>query len=164
MKVSHVSIEASLFQINHRSEILGAFFNSRAVLNTQFQGLPGFGLSLAWRAHRADPPGALASLPILPVQRTVTPIHDLIVTISLGFFLAVDIVLLHWLWRQRQLSQWIAGRANLTLLLTTAVVYSREVMMVALPTLQKLTFLSSAAWLLWLHKRGTTALASSTPA
>ena len=95
---------------------------------------------------------------------TVTPMHDLMVTISLGFFLAVDIVLLHWLWRQRQLSQWIAGMANLTLLLTTAVVYYREVMMVALPTLQKLTFLSSAAWLLWLHKRSTMALASSTPA
>jgi hypothetical protein len=36
-------------------------------------------------------------------------------------------------------------------LLIAAFVYYREVAMVALPTLQKLVFLLSTGWLLWLH-------------
>jgi hypothetical protein len=94
----------------------------------------------------------------------VTRMHDLMVTIALVFFAAAEMVLLDWLWRRRQLPLWIAGMTNLALLLTAAFVYYREVAMVALPTLQKLVFLSSASWLLWLHKRTATALASSTSA
>ena len=95
---------------------------------------------------------------------TVTAMHDLMVTIALVFFVAAEIALLDWLWRRRQLPQWIAGVANLALLLTAAFVYYRGVATVALPTLQKLVFLSSAGWLLWLHKRSAEALASSTSA
>jgi hypothetical protein len=83
---------------------------------------------------------------------TVTPMHDLMVTIALVFFVAAELVLLDWLCQRRQLPQWIAGMANLALLISAAFVYYREVAMVALPTLQKLVFLSSTAWLLWLHK------------
>jgi hypothetical protein len=95
---------------------------------------------------------------------TVTRMHDLMVTISFGFTVAADVVLLDWLWRRRQLPQWIAGIANLVVLFIVAFVYYGEVGMVALPTLQKLTFLSSTTWLLWLHKSSATSLSSSTPA
>jgi hypothetical protein len=84
---------------------------------------------------------------------TVTPMHDLMVTIALGFFLGAEIVLLVWLWQRRQFAQWIAGVTNLVLLAIAAFIYYREVALVALPTLQKLVFLLSTAWLLWLHKQ-----------
>lgn len=92
---------------------------------------------------------------------TVTRMHDLMVTIALVFFVATDMVLLHWLWRRRELPQWIAGMANLALLFIAAFVYYRQVGMVALPALQKLVFLLSAIWLFWLHKRSAITLASS---
>ena len=88
---------------------------------------------------------------------TVTRMHDLMLTISLGFLVAVDIVLLHWLGQRRQLPQWVAGMATLALLLITSFVYYRHVyyqqmVSLVLPALQKLVFLSSVCWLLWLHK------------
>jgi hypothetical protein len=83
---------------------------------------------------------------------TVTPMHDLMVTIALVFLVAAEMVLLDWLWQRRQFPLWIAGMANLALLLSAAFTYYREVAMVALPTLQKLVFLLSTGWLLWLHR------------
>jgi hypothetical protein len=83
---------------------------------------------------------------------TVTPMHDLMVTIALVFLVAAEMVLLDWLWQRRQFPQWIAGMAHLALLLSATFVYYREVAMVALPTLQKLVFLSLTGWLLWLHR------------
>ena len=88
---------------------------------------------------------------------TVTRMHDLMVTISSGFTVSVDIVLLDWLWRRRLLPQWIAGSANLTLLLAAMFVYYGQIAWVVLPTLQKLSFLSSSAWLFWLLKRSDVA-------
>jgi hypothetical protein len=93
---------------------------------------------------------------------TVTPMHNLMVTIALVFFVAAEMVLLYWLWQRRQLPQWIAGMASLALLLTASFVYYRQMATVILPTLQKLVFLSSVGWLLWLHKRSAMAVASST--
>ena len=93
---------------------------------------------------------------------TVTRMHDLMVTIALGFFFAAQMVLLHWLWQRRQFPQWIAGMACLVLLATASFVYYQQIGTVVLPALQKLTFLTSPAWLLWLHKRSAMAPASST--
>jgi hypothetical protein len=95
---------------------------------------------------------------------TVTRMHDLMVAIALVFFILVELVLLDWLWRRRQLPQWIAGVANLVLLLTTSFVYYGQIATVVLPTLQKLVFLSSVSWLFWLHKRSDIALARSVSA
>ena len=94
----------------------------------------------------------------------VTRMHDLMVTIALGFTVVVDTVLLHWLWRRQQWPEYIGGMANLAVLLTAAFVYYREVGMAALPTLQKLTYLSATVWLFWLQERSATARASSTSA
>ena len=90
---------------------------------------------------------------------TVTPMHDLMVTIALVLFVAAEMVLLDGLWQRRQFLQWIAGMSNLTLLLIASFVYYRQVATVAL---QKLVFASSAGWLLWLHRRSAGTLASST--
>ena len=94
----------------------------------------------------------------------VTRMHDLMVTIALVFFVAADIVLLDWLWKRRRLPQWIAGLTSLALLLTASFVYYRQVALAVLPTLQKLVFLSSVSWLMWLHKRSAMPLTSSTSA
>ena len=90
--------------------------------------------------------------------------HDLMVTIALIFFVAADIALLDWLWQRRELPQWIAGLTSLALLLIASFVYYGQVATAVLPTLQKLSFLSSTGWLLWLHKRNAMALASLTSA
>ena len=88
---------------------------------------------------------------------TVTRMHDLMVTISLFFFVAAEALLLAWLWRRRQFRQWMAGTACLCLMLAASFVYYGHVGTVTLPTLQKLVYLSSAAWLLWLHNRAARA-------
>jgi hypothetical protein len=71
---------------------------------------------------------------------------------------------MEWLWRRRQLPQFIAGLGHLALLLTACIVYYGNVATVALPYLQKLTFLSSAGWLLWVHRGSEHALASAAAA
>jgi hypothetical protein len=90
---------------------------------------------------------------------SVTRLHDLMINISVGFFAAAQVILMEWLWRRRQLPQFIAGLGHLALLLAACVVYYGEVATVARPHLQKLTFLSSAGWLLWVHHGSHRALA-----
>lgn len=85
----------------------------------------------------------------------VTPMHDLMVAIALVFQIAAEVVLLDWLRRRRQLGALIAGLASLTLLLAAGVVYYGAVATAALPSLQKSVFLSSAAWLLYVHRRSS---------
>jgi hypothetical protein len=94
---------------------------------------------------------------------TVTRMHDLMVTISIGFFVAAEIVLLDWVWRRRRRPEWMAGAASLALLLLAAFAYYRQVATVILPLLQKLVFLSSSGWLLWLQRQpGAKAQAAAT--
>jgi hypothetical protein len=82
---------------------------------------------------------------------TVTPMHDLMVTIALVFFVAAEIVLLDWLYQRRQRLQWIAGMASLALLLASSFIYYRQTAVEILPLLQKLVFLTSMGWVLWVH-------------
>ncbi|MFN7919179.1 MAG: hypothetical protein U0Q16_03730 [Bryobacteraceae bacterium] len=91
---------------------------------------------------------------------TVTRMHDLMISIALTFFVVANLVTLVWLWRQRRLQQWIGGVASLTLLLVSAFVYYRGVGTASLPALQKLSFVTSATWLLWVHRHNTAALPS----
>ena len=84
---------------------------------------------------------------------TVTRMHDLMVTISLFFFVATEVALLDWLWLRRQWPRWTAGMACLLLMLAASCSYYGRIGTAALPTLQKLVYLSSSAWLLWLHSR-----------
>jgi len=95
---------------------------------------------------------------------TVTRMHDLMVTIATVFFVCAAVVLLHWLWSRRRLPQCIAGIANLILVLTASFVYYGQIALATLPALQKLVFLSSAAWLFWLAKPSTPLLAKSASA
>jgi hypothetical protein len=95
---------------------------------------------------------------------TVTRMHDLMLTIAIGFFAAAQLVLMDWLWRRRQLPQFIVGLAHLGLLLAACISYYGDLAVVALPHLQKLTFLSSAGWLWWVHRGGARGLASAAAA
>lgn len=94
---------------------------------------------------------------------TVTRMHDLMVTIALVLFVAADLVMLAWLLRQRWLPELTAGIASLALLLVAAFIYYGKVGMAALPALQKVSALSSAAWLLWLQRRCAYRLLSPFP-
>lgn len=82
----------------------------------------------------------------------VTRMHDLMVTMALGFFVSTKVVLPNWLWRRRQMPKWAAGIANLLLVAGAAIVYYGQVATVVLPTLQKLVFVSPVCWLFWLRK------------
>jgi len=83
---------------------------------------------------------------------TVTRMHDLMVTIAVAFFAGAQVVLLDWLWRRRRRAEFIAGIVNLALALAADFVYYRYTVTAALPTLQKLVFLCSVAWLLRLQR------------
>ncbi|MCW3054311.1 MAG: hypothetical protein JWN14_3481 [Chthonomonadales bacterium] len=77
----------------------------------------------------------------------VTPLHDLMVTISLGFFLAAVLAILHLLSLQRNLRLLSLGILCLVVLLTTAVLYYNNPLFAYLPVAQKTTFVLCTAWL-----------------
>jgi hypothetical protein len=81
----------------------------------------------------------------------VTPMHDLLVSIALLFFLVAVLATLHLLYVEGHMGLFYSGITCLTLLLSSAVMYYGHVLFGVLPVAQKLTFAVSVGWLLALH-------------
>ena len=82
-----------------------------------------------------------------------TPMHDLVVSIGLGFGLVAFVSVLHLMWceRRRALVAW--GIALVTLKVASAVSYYGEIRYDWLPVLQKLGIAVGVGWLLAVHYR-----------
>lgn len=81
----------------------------------------------------------------------VTPMHDLMVTIALLFFVSAALALLRLLHVGQHRRLLWAGAACLAVLTTCAVMYYGDLLFPALPVAQKLTFAVLVAWLLAVH-------------
>ncbi|MFN3243358.1 MAG: hypothetical protein ACE37K_17785 [Planctomycetota bacterium] len=79
---------------------------------------------------------------------TVTPMHDLMVSIALLFYLAALFATLHLLRRERQRGAFWAGVVALVAKLGSAVLYYGDVGVDLLPLTQKLTLGWTLGWLL----------------
>ncbi len=77
----------------------------------------------------------------------VTPMHNLMVTISLVFFLAAMFAVLHLLSLQRNLRLLLPGVLCLVVLLTTAVMYYGNLRFAFQPVAQKAAFVLCTGWL-----------------
>ena len=80
-----------------------------------------------------------------------TPLHDLLMNIALLFFLAAAVATLHLLYTMRQTTLALFGIACLACLTVCAVMYYGDVLLSALPVVQKLVFVVCAGWLLATH-------------
>jgi hypothetical protein len=81
----------------------------------------------------------------------VTPMHNLMITISLLFFLTAVLAALQLLYTEQQTVLFAAGLICLAVMLISCVMYYGNVFFSALPVAQKLTFVLFAGWLLALH-------------
>ncbi len=77
----------------------------------------------------------------------ITPMHDLMVTISLWFFLAAILALLHYLLVEGAMHFFVAGLICFALLMISAVMYFGNIRFDLLPIMQKFSFMVSATWL-----------------
>src|SRR5262249_10737260 len=78
----------------------------------------------------------------------VTPMHDLLVSISLLFYLVTMLAAIHLLYVERRLVLFLVGLFCLGLLLATAIMYYGNVLWRLLPLAQKASMLACLAWLL----------------
>jgi len=78
---------------------------------------------------------------------TVTPMHNLMVTISLLFFLAAVFAVLHTLSLQRDIRLFSLGLFCVVILLTTAALYYGNLLPTVLPLAQKTSFVLCTGWL-----------------
>ena len=78
---------------------------------------------------------------------TATRMHDLMVSISLVFFLTAMFAVLHKLYFQRQIRLFSLGILCLAILLFSAVMYYGNVLLAFLPLGQKVSFASCVGWL-----------------
>ena len=76
-----------------------------------------------------------------------TVMHDLMVTISLGFFVVAVLALLHALYASRELVFLAAGCVCFVVLVASATIYYAELYVVALPWAQRASFGLFAIWL-----------------
>ena len=83
----------------------------------------------------------------------VTPLHDLMVTISVAFFLAAMSSALHLMAVERRYRMLVTGSLCLATMVVTAVMYYGDVLTGWMAIAQKLTFLSCVGWLLVLDLR-----------
>lgn len=81
---------------------------------------------------------------------TMTVLHDLMVSISLLFFLVAIISLLSGLYFNRKKMLLFAGCICLAVLVMSATIYYSGVGVSVLPWAQRLSFCSLALWLVWL--------------
>lgn len=82
-----------------------------------------------------------------------TPMHDLVVSIGLGFGLVAFVSVLHLMWRERRRALVVWGIALVTLKVASAVSYYGDVRYDWLPVLQKLGIAVGVGWLLAVHYR-----------
>lgn len=81
----------------------------------------------------------------------ITPMHDVLVSIALLFFLTAVLATVHLLYIERHMRLFCAGMICLALLLISAAMYYGNVFFGMLPVAQKLTFASCVGWLLALN-------------
>lgn len=89
----------------------------------------------------------------------VTPMHNLMVTISLLFFVVASLAVLSFLRIGREWRLLFTGLVCLVLLFVAAFIYYGNVLYGVLPVLQKLSFIASTSWLFAVYYRtlrGTT--------
>lgn len=84
---------------------------------------------------------------------TITPLHDLMVTMSLGFLMVALVSLLIALRSCRTTGYFIFGCAGLTLLTSSAAVYYSGYFVRVLPWAQRISFSLLALWLICLDFR-----------
>lgn len=84
---------------------------------------------------------------------TLTPMHDLMVTIALIFFLFAICALLHALFRSRAIGFFVAGCLCLAVLVASAAIYYTGYYISALPWAQRASFALFAIWLVALDHR-----------
>lgn len=80
-----------------------------------------------------------------------TPMHDVLVTVGLVFFLVAVLATLQVLYTAGQTKLVFFGMSSLALKLVSAVIYYGNVFFVVLPVVQKLAFIVSVGWLLAVH-------------
>jgi len=79
---------------------------------------------------------------------TVTPMHDLLVSIALPFFVAAMSAAIHLLYVERRFALCWAGLICLGLLLASAAMYYGHMLWNLLPLAQKVSFVACVSWLL----------------
>ncbi len=79
---------------------------------------------------------------------TITPIHDLMVTISIGFILVAGCSLASCLFSNRMLSLFLMGCTCIVLLIASAILYYTGQFGSILPWAQRLSYLLFAAWII----------------
>jgi hypothetical protein len=80
-----------------------------------------------------------------------TPMHDLLVSVALLFFVAAVLATSRMLYVAGETKAAVSGMICLTLLAVCAVIYYGNVLWFVLPIAQKLTFVLNTGWLLVLH-------------
>lgn len=81
----------------------------------------------------------------------VTPMHNLMVNISLAFGLVALVATLHLLYVARHSWLFVAGSVNLALLLVTAAMYYGHMRFDLLPIVQKVSLVACVVWLMAVH-------------
>ena len=84
----------------------------------------------------------------------VTPMHDLMVTLSLAFFAVLLAGVLHMLWVERRGRLLALGLVSLILKGGTAMLYYADVGVELIPAWQKISMLFTVAWLFAVRARG----------
>ncbi len=82
-----------------------------------------------------------------------TPLHNLVVNISLVLGAVAFVAVLHLMWRERRRGLFVWGVAFLGVKAANAVVYYGDVCFDLLPVLQKVGIVVGVAWLLAVHYR-----------
>ena len=77
----------------------------------------------------------------------VTPMHNVLVSVSLLFYVTAMLAILHLLYVERHVRMFCAGMVCVALLLTGAVMYYGNVLFGLLPLVQKTSLAMSVSWL-----------------
>ena len=78
---------------------------------------------------------------------TITPMHDLMVTISIVFFVIAVLALLRALYMGREIGFLVAGSVCFVLLVASTAIYYTGRYVVVLPWAQRVLFVLCAGWL-----------------
>jgi hypothetical protein len=84
---------------------------------------------------------------------TVTPMHDLMVSIALVFFLVLMFAVLHMVYFENHFRLFLIGMVCLALQLGGAVIYYGKLFLEVLPLVQKTSLVLTVAWLLGVQFR-----------
>src|SRR5262249_54571102 len=83
----------------------------------------------------------------------VTPLHNVLISVALLFFATAIGAVLHLLRREQEMKLYYCGLGCLGSLTLSAVMYYGNLMYSLLPVVQKVSFVSTIAWLVVIHCR-----------